>query len=65
MKFKVECLDCKHCVFDPDTGNTCEFEHWEHFYKKYWECPDFVFDEVYVREEFEKIVRSMEKEVTV
>ena len=59
MKFQVDCLDCKHCVFDPECGNDCSFEHWDYFYKQHMGCPDFVFDEEYVREEFEKMVRRM------
>ena len=46
-----------HCVFDPDCGNSCELERWEYFYKKYWKCPDFLFDEDYVRRQFEKEIK--------
>lgn len=59
MKFQGDCLDCKHCVFDPDCGNDCSLEHYNYFHRKYWECPDFVFDEEYVREEFEKMIRRL------
>lgn len=59
MKIEFQCLDCNHCVFDPDCGNTCELEHWEYFFKRYWECPDFSFDEDYVRKQFENKVRNI------
>lgn len=62
MKFQVECLDCKHCAFDPDCGSTCSLEHWDCFSRKYWKCSDFVFDEEYVRKEFEKIVQRVKWE---
>lgn len=59
MKVEFECLDCKHSVFEPDGGYGCELKRWGYFPKRYWECPDFLFDEDYVRKQFENKIRNI------
>jgi len=59
MKFQLNCLDCKHCVYDPECVCVCSLKHWDYFYKQNMGCPDFAFDEEYVRKEFEKMVQRI------